>query len=441
MTPAETIFALSTGAGRAAIAVIRVSGPGSAMALSTLAGGLPAPRRLVRRRLTDPDGGEPVDVAAVVWLPGPGTATGEDMAEFHVHGSDAVVAQIFGILARLPGLRLAAAGEFTRRGFANGKIDLVEAEGLGDLLEARTESQRKLALHQFMGGASAIVENWRRGLIDALAAVDAVVEFVDEGDVAGVGDDAWRGLARTVRSDMERAVALAGKARNVRQGLRVVLAGAPNTGKSSLLNAVAQRDVAIVSPVAGTTRDSLEVHVELAGVPVVLADTAGLRADAGDEIEKIGMARSRRSAAEADVLVWVWSRDVSGSATVSDGLAPDLVVENKSDLAVDAGSDGAAVRVSSQTGAGLTELLLLFAAAVSARACLAEPAVVVRERQEEAVRDSIRHLNDALALPPGRMELVSAELRAAANALARLTGRIDVENWLDAIFSRFCIGK
>lgn len=439
MTAADTIYALSSGAGRAAVAVVRLSGPASSTAIQSLAGDLPPPRRFVRRALRSADG-ERFDMAGVLWLPGPGTATGEDMAEFHIHGSQAVAAALFRALAALPGLRPAEAGAFTRRSFVNGKLDLVEAEGLADLLEARSEGQLRQALFQFLGGSSAVVEAWRERLIAALAAVDAVVEFSDEGDLRGIADDGWRRDAVALVSEMSEALAMADRAADMRRGLRIVLAGAPNTGKSSLLNALAQRDVAIVSPLAGTTRDTIDVELDLGGVPVIVTDTAGLRAETGDEIERLGMARARRFAGAADILVWLWSCDVPGSAEMAEGLVPDLVVEAKADLAPPLGRVDS-IRISTRDGAGLPELVMLLGRQAQDRVGLGEPAIIVRERQMSAVRESIRFLNDALRLPASSLELVAAELRAAADSLSRLTGRIDVEDWLDAIFSRFCIGK
>jgi tRNA modification GTPase len=391
--------------------------------------------------LRSPGGGEAIDRAGVIWLPGPATATGEDMAELHIHGSDAVASLLFRILSSFDGVRMAEPGEFTRRGFINGKLDLVEAEGLSDLLAARTEAQRRQAIQQFLGGSSAIIESWRSRLIASLAAVDAVVEFSDEGDMAGVADEAWRSDARALIEDMQRAVARAGRAESLRRGLRVVLAGAPNTGKSSLLNALAERDVAIVSPLAGTTRDSIEVLLDLEGVPVVLTDTAGLRDSPGDDIEREGMARTRRFAEEADLVVWLWSRDVAGSEDVMAGVKPDVVVETKCDLAPGPAHGRESNRISTVSGAGMLTFVNGLSALVKARVGLGETAVIVRERQIQAVNESIRFLNDALSQPPGALELVSADLRGAATSLARLTGRIDVEDWLDDIFSRFCIGK
>jgi tRNA modification GTPase len=336
---------------------------------------------------------------------------------------------------------VAEPGEFTRRGFINGKLDLVEAEGLSDLLAARTEAQRRQAMQQFLGGSSAIIETWRNRLITSLAAVDAVVEFSEEGDVAGVADQAWRNDARVLIDDMQRAVARAGRAESLRRGLRVVFAGAPNTGKSSLLNALAQRDVAIVSPLAGTTRDSIEVLLDLDGVPVVLTDTAGLRDSGSDDIERQGMARTRRFADEADLVVWLWSRDVARSDVVAEGVRPDIVVETKSDLAPGPTDGRESNRISTLSGEGMADFVDHLSAFVKSRVGLGEAAVIVRERQIQAVEESIRFLNDALSQPTGALELVSADLRGAATALARLTGRIDVEDWLDDIFSRFCIGK
>ncbi|MCA3572731.1 MAG: tRNA uridine-5-carboxymethylaminomethyl(34) synthesis GTPase MnmE, partial [Aestuariivirga sp.] len=311
MTAGDTIFALSSGAGRAAVAVIRISGAATAPLLEAMAGGLPPARQLVLRSIMDAS--EVLDRGMVAWFPGPRSFTGEDCAELHLHGSPAVLSAVMQRLSAWPGVRPAEAGEFTRRAFLNGKMDLVEVEGLGDLLAARTAAQRRQALRQLSGQASSVFDAWRDQLLLIRADIEAAVDFADE---AGVAEAALPGIDRGIRDllgSIKQSVAAAAASEIIRDGLRVVLAGQPNTGKSSLLNALARREAAIVSDLPGTTRDAIEVSLDVEGIPVVLTDTAGLRPDTPDALEAEGIRRSRQHISGADVVVWVWSPDIPGS--------------------------------------------------------------------------------------------------------------------------------
>ena len=443
MTATDTIFALSSGAGRSAVAVIRLSGPESSRILSGMTGGLPRPRELVVRAIGDPSSGEELDKAMVAWLPAPRSFTGEDCAEFHLHGSPAVVSAVMSALAKYPQVRPAEAGEFTRRAFLNGKMDLVEVEGLSDLLEARTANQRRQAFRQISGQASSVFESWRHQLLLIRADIEAVVDFVDEPGVAegaAPGIDARIGvLATEMTAMLERAAT----AEVVRDGVHVVLAGFPNTGKSSLLNALARREAAIVSAIPGTTRDAIEVSLDIHGVPVMLTDTAGLRSETSDEVESEGIRRSRRHVATADVVIWVWSQDIPGSSSSGD-IRPDLVVENKMDLGSGLprnNNDDAVLRVSTRTRDGIANFIEHLSSLLQRRFGDMESSLLVSNRQTVAARRSIRHLNDALAASPDHLELKAEEVRRASEEIGRLTGKVDVEEWLGQIFSRFCIGK
>lgn len=306
---ADTIFAIASGIGRSAVAVIRISGCATASALhALLSGRLPDPRRAALRRLHDPVSGDLLDQALVLWLPGPTTFTGEDQAELQIHGSPAVRAALLRTLAVIPSCRPAEPGEFTRRAFVNGKLDLSAVEGLADLIDAETEAQRKQAIHQLEGRLATQVEDWRERLIDALAACEAALDFSDEDDVPEDVATNAASVADAVRSDVGRALVDAERGERVREGFQVVIAGAPNAGKSTLLNALARRDVAIVSPIPGTTRDIIEIRCDLSGLPVTFIDTAGLR-DSEDAIEREGISRARQRMERADLILWLVAAD------------------------------------------------------------------------------------------------------------------------------------
>lgn len=440
MDDADTIYSLSSGQSRAGVAVLRVSGPHAGPAIKALARRLPAPRRASLCRLARPETGMTIDDALVLWLPGPASFTGEDMAEFHVHGGRAVVAAALDALGSLDGLRPAEAGEFTKRAFINGRLDLVAVEGLADLVAAETELQRRQAQFHSGGGASAVFEGWRAEMIRLLAGLEAAIDFVDEEGVAdaALGDALPR--AAELSNAMRTALDDRHQGERIRDGVRIVLAGPPNVGKSSFLNSLAQRDAAIVSATPGTTRDVIEVHLDLAGVPVIVSDTAGLRAGATDEIEVEGMARTRATMVRADLVVWMTSPDAaSGPPPALD--SETLWIGNKSDLGEGPlVIDGAQLRVSVKTGDNLELLVERLADWARRRFAGSESSLIARDRQRRAIEACCTHL-EAAAVANLPLELVTEELRLAARALARLVGRIDVEDLLDVVFRDFCIGK
>jgi tRNA modification GTPase len=454
----DTIFALSSGRPPAAIAVIRISGPGARLALTATCGRIPDPRRATFARLRDPASQELIDEALVLWFPGPSSETGEDMAELQVHGGRAIVAELFGVLGRLEGFRLAEPGEFTRRAFENGHLDLTAVEGLADLIDAETQAQRRQAFRQFRGLLGNRAETWRTRLIEALALVEAGIDFSDEEVPA---DLILRSFAiiRPLVAEIREAAG-AGQGERLREGLRVAIAGPPNVGKSTLLNRLARRDAAIVSPHAGTTRDVIEVHLDLAGFPVTLRDTAGLR-EAADPVEQEGVRRAWGALQDADLVLWVVDAAaieagaalMARQAAVSDAKAQSWLVLNKADLL----SAGAAPELASRFADRLNSKALLTISALSgdgvdalvqtltdfaSRFFTAEPALVTRERHRVALRDAAAALDGALGLgPQAGEELIAEQIRLATRALERLTGRIGVEDVLDVIFRDFCIGK
>jgi tRNA modification GTPase len=446
MSTGATIFALSSGRGRAGVAVIRVSGPGAGFAVEALAGRLPQPRQAAFRRLANRDG-DLIDEALVLWFPGPKSETGEDMAEFQVHGSRAVLSALFRALGALPAFRMAEPGEFVRRAFLNGKVDLTQAEGIADLVDAETDAQRRQALRQVTGGLAGLYDGWRQQLTFAMALVEGAIDFSDEADVtADVLREADMAADRLL-GELRGHLAGAHRGEVVRDGFRVVLAGPPNVGKSSLLNALARRDVAIVSDEAGTTRDVLEVRLDLGGVPVVLTDTAGLR-DAVGKVEQEGIRRTLARAEDADLVLWV----VDALAPVPEpagalrgGQAPILAVANKCDAVTGALAFPADIRLSAKTGDGLERLTdeLARRAVDAAGDQAAGDLVPTSERQRVILQAALNHLE---GFARGRsedrpIELLAEDLRLAGQQLGRLTGRIDAEDVLGAVFARFCIGK
>ena len=433
----STIYALSSGQGRAGIAVIRVSGPKAEEVLSGLAGELPSPRFASLRNLKSADGF--IDQALVLWFPSPETATGEDVAEFHIHGSPAVVTKLFAEFSKFENVVPAEAGAFTRRAFENGRLDLVEVEGLADLLSSQTESQRRLAMRQFMGEASAIYENWRGQLTAALAMLEAAIDFVDEDDVV---QDAWNHVRPNVeklREELLQAVEVSAKAGAVRDGLKLVIAGPPNVGKSSLMNWLVGRAAAIVSPIAGTTRDVVERVIDFHGAQVLVSDTAGIRADTSDMIEAVGIDRAKTEVRDADILVWVTAPDLI--AEVGPARIPDVMVHNKSDLESSRMRNDSSIAVSVKYGHGLNQLTETLKKLIQARTAVANNALVVRNRHVAAVKETIRLLNDSLEDERRPLELIAEDLRKATRTISSITGRIDVEDLLGKIFSEFCIGK
>lgn len=434
-----TIFALSTPRGRSALAVVRVSGPGARSALAALTGGQELkPRVATLALLKSPGSGVLLDQALVLWFPAPASFTGEDMAEFHLHGGRAVIAGVLEALAALTGFSPAEPGDFTRRAFLCGKLDLSQAEGLADLIDAETDAQRRQALRLQGGALAALTESWRQDLIALMALAEAEIDFPDEDLPDGLAQDiATRGAF--LLATLDRHLNSARHGERIRDGYRVALIGVPNAGKSSLMNAIAAREVAIVTERAGTTRDILEVHLDLGGYAVTLADMAGLH-DAADAVEAIGIARARDWAAKADLRVIL----IPPGGVLTDELAAlrrtgDILCASKADL--DAGRpEGDAMPVSAVTGAGLGVLLDRMTARVDADLGAGEPALVTRLRHRLALEETRTALARALAVGQ-RAELRAEDFRMAARALARITGRVDVEDVLDALFGALCIGK
>ena len=449
---AATIFALSSGQDRAGVAIVRVSGPGAGAALAAMATGVTLPRVARRARLIDPSTSEMLDDALVLWFPGPRSFTGEDVVEFHVHGGRSVVAGVLGALGRLPGARLAEPGEFTRRAFEHGKIDLTEAEGLADLIDAETESQRRLALRQLGGELHRAAEAWRTDLLQAQALVEAAIDFADEGDVSerAVADAAL--LAAGVAEKLGVVLADANRGEILRDGFRVVIAGPPNVGKSSLINAIAKRDAAIVSPEAGTTRDIVELQLNLGGIAVNLIDTAGLR-EAEGNVEREGIRRGLERARTAELILWVVDADVPEAyfpPHAEIGPAPTLWVLNKSDLTTASriellgeqiGKGGAWIAVSASTEEGIIGLTQRIAAMASVRTRGGEASLITTARHRQHIQACALALADFLGGEKSALEWRAEDLRRASTELGKLVGRVDVEEILGAIFGRFCIGK
>ncbi|HXI05114.1 MAG: tRNA uridine-5-carboxymethylaminomethyl(34) synthesis GTPase MnmE [Bradyrhizobium sp.] len=440
----QTIFALSSGRAPSAIAVVRVSGAEAGNALSRLAGKMPAPRTAMRSLLKCADG-QPMDDAVVLWFPGPASATGEDVAEFHVHGGRAVLASLFAALSAFENVRPAEPGEFTRRAFENGKLDLTEAEGLDDLIHADTDRQRRQALRQLKGLLGDKARDWRARIIEASALIEAGIDFSDEGDVPAELIAPALAKLRALLADIEKVLSAQGHAERLRDGLVVAIAGPPNVGKSTLINQLARREVAIVSPHAGTTRDIIEVQLDLEGYPVTVIDTAGIR-ETSDPVEQEGVRRARARAGEADLVLWL--ADSAGAPIERHGTAPVWLVRNKIDLVRPAtrSADGrgrplAEFRISARSGAGLPELIAALVGFAQSYFGAGEAGSITRERQRMLVRETADALGRAIAVIGQGEELAAEELRAAAYSLGRLLGRVDVEDILDVIFREFCVGK
>ena len=472
-TDRDTIFALSSGRPPAAIAVVRMSGPRSRIGLQALIGRLPAPRHATLARVRDPATGEPIDQALVLWFPAPASETGEDVAELQLHGGRAVIAAVLAALGKLDGFRLAEPGEFTRRAFENGQLDLTQAEGLGDLIAAQTQAQRRQAFGQLRGLLGEEAERWRGKVIEGCALVEAGIDFSDEGDVPKNLLAQAMAIVRPLAAEIAAALAGAARGERLREGLWVVIAGPPNAGKSTLLNRIARREAAIVSPFAGTTRDVIEVALDLDGYPVNLLDTAGIRQESTDEsadgsadpIEREGIRRARAAAARADLVLWLIDASAPDAAKLA-ALAAEpsaaatsrWIVVNKIDLIDDETRQRLAASLEAQaahqavsqtvhyisaaTGAGFEQLLADLAHHAE-NFFTPEPALVTRQRQQATLADVASALAGALELANERAgeELVAEQLRRAATGLGKLTGRVDVEEILDVIFREFCVGK
>ena len=429
----ETIYALSSASGRAGVAVLRVSGPRARAALEALTGeGVPRPRMAALRRFSDPETGAALDRGLALFFPAPASFTGEDVVELHLHGGRAVVTGVLSALARLPDLRAAAPGEFTRRAFENGKLDLTEVEGLADLIDAETEAQRVQALRQMEGALGQLYEGWRGRLVRLLAYAEAEIDFPDEevpGDlIAKLGPEIAR-LQAGIAAHLDDG----GRGERLRDGIEVAIVGPPNVGKSSLLNRLARREAAIVADEAGTTRDVLEVRLDIGGVPVTLADTAGLREAAG-AVEREGVRRALERAERADLRLVVAAPDAGDFALARPG---DIRLLNKIDLGAEV--PAGVIGVSAATGAGLDLLEAALAEKVGLAYGASEHPLITRARHREGLRECAAAL--ARAGEGSEADLVAEDLRLAARALGRITGRIDVEELLDVIFRDFCIGK
>ncbi len=437
----DTIFAIASGHGRAAVAIVRISGPQSRTVIEVLGGSVPEPRHAAVRILRDPGTGEPLDQALVLWMPGPRSFTGEDQAELHIHGGLATRAAVLKALGAIPDCRPAEAGEFTRRAFLNGRMDLSQVEGLADVIDAETEAQRRQAMLQLEGRLGETTERWREEILQALALLEASLDFSDEGDVPE--DLEADILARLDRLHGDIGQALSNRSgERLREGFTVVLAGSPNAGKSTLLNALARRDVAIVSPVAGTTRDMIEVHCDLGGLPVVIVDTAGLR-ESRDAIEQEGVARARARAQDADLVLWLVppgegeTEPPPARRLLKVGTKADLEWANLSRSRRDCD-----VLISAATGEGLPALIA--ALSREAESALGQgDALLTRERHRLALERAHHSLaaGRGLLAEGGPLELAAEEVRLASRAVGEITGRVDVEDVLDRLFSSFCIGK
>jgi tRNA modification GTPase len=449
----DTIFALSSGRPPAAIAVVRISGLRARVALEQLIGRVPQPRQASLARVRDPKTGAIIDEALALWFPAPNSETGEDMAELQVHGGRAVIAAVLAALAKVAGLRHAEAGEFTRRAFENGRMDLTAVEGLADLVAAETEAQRRQAYQHLKGLLGERAETWRQRLIEALALVEAGIDFSDEDDVPKDMMARALELIRPLAEEISKASA--GQGERLREGLRVAIAGPPNAGKSTLFNRLARREAAIVSPFPGTTRDVLELHLDLGGYPVTVFDTAGIR-ETNDPVEREGVRRASEQAAGANLVLWVVDASASACQTLqlpaikveSESIA--WLVANKIDLVAEEEQRRIESRfdtkeivnfVSSKTGAGVDELVNAIAR-FAERLFTPEPALVTRERQRAHLKETVLALQGAQrAAQDGREEIMAEQLRLATRALGKLLGRVDVEDVLDVIFRDFCIGK
>lgn len=440
----RTIAAISTAPGTAGVAVVRVSGAAARHVAIALIGRVPAPRCAVLATLRDPVSGLALDRGLALWFPTPNSFTGEDVLELQVHGGRAVVAAVLRAVLAVDGVRPAEPGEFTRRAFENGRMDLAEVEGLADLLQAETEAQRRQAFALYSGRLTSEADRLQQAILPVLAMVEASIDFPEEEDVASAALAGARDRLAEVRDTIRALIADSARGERVRDGVTVVIAGPPNAGKSTLLNALARRDAAIVSPIPGTTRDSIEVHLDLSGIPLVLVDTAGLR-DSADPVEMEGMRRARARIATADLTLWLAPEAGTGPVGASDVAATGGMQVWTIQTQIDRGQPAdprARHRLSAVSGEGLATLLADLEAHAAGRIG-GEPTLVVHERHRLIFADTLAALDQALAIPEweGAAELVSEALRGALAALGRSRGRIGTEAMLDRLFSTFCIGK
>lgn len=437
-----TIYAQASARGRAGIAVFRVSGPKAATSLEMLCGGpLPAPRCAALRTLRNPESSAVIDRGLVIWFPGPNSFNGEDLAEIHIHGGPAVGAALVDALSAVGGLRPAQPGEFTRRAFENGKMDLTAAEGTADLINAETEAQRAQAFRQMEGALGTLYEGWRSRLVRALAFAEADLDFPEE-DLPDSLFDHARPEIEALANEIEAHLSDGHRGERLRGGCQIVLSGAPNVGKSSLLNHLAQRDVAIVTDIAGTTRDVIEVALDLGGYPVTLVDTAGLR-EGRDPIEEEGIRRAKARAEAADLRIdlydaTAWSKE--NTRLLRNRNDKNMAVINKMDLCPVAPAEGI-FAVSAKTGEGVEDLLSVISDRVAYMMDVREAPSLTQARHRHALDEALGELREFLAPGDSEPELLAENLRLAARALGRITGQVDVEEVLDAIFRDFCIGK
>lgn len=439
----QTIFALSSGRPPSAIAIVRLSGSQARKVLASLAGKTPVPR-MARRVLLHDGNQQPIDDAVILWFPGPASATGEDVAEFHVHGGRAVLASLFAALSAFENVRAAEPGEFSRRAFENGKLDLTEAEGLADLIQADTDRQRRQALRQLKGLLGDKARDWRARIIEASALIEAGIDFSDESDVPEELVRPALAKIEVLLSEIEDVLAPQGRSERLREGLVVAIAGAPNVGKSTLMNALVRREVAIVSPHAGTTRDIIEVQLDLDGYPVTMIDTAGIR-ETDDPVELEGVRRAKMRAAEADLLLWLVDGEQKRDL-LREGGAPVWTVRNKIDLTAGSvglmqGLGGPEFGISASRGDGIGELIVALVSFAQNYFGSSESGLVSRERQRKLLQQTVTSLRRSMEIISEGEELAAEELRMAGNLLGRLLGRVGIEDILDVIFREFCIGK
>jgi tRNA modification GTPase len=481
----DTIFAFASGAGRAAIGVFRLSGPKSGDVVEALAGSLPPPRHAKLTNFIDPKSKDIIDQGLVLWFPAPASFTGEDAAEFHIHGGRAVQAAFVQAFGKIEGLRPAAPGEFTRRAFLNGKLDLSTAEGLADLIDAETEAQRRQAIRQMSGRLRERALAWRALLLEAAALIEGEIDFADEADVPKAVASRLRDLLMPLLADLKKELS-DHAAERIRDGLTIVIAGPPNAGKSTLMNALARRDVAIVSEHAGTTRDTIEVHLDIEGLPITLIDTAGLR-ESADPVEQIGMSRARERSKNADLVLWL--SEAGATVSPDPGLSKTDVwpIWTKADLIQNGsahdphpeerpkgasrrmkGVTDTAIRpspfetaasqppqreglqlvqlqpglkISAATGEGVDRLVEKLGAFAKSAILSGETGLITRERHRQAFASAASALERILADLNRPIEFLAEDLRLATRALESLVGGVDVEDILGEIFSRFCVGK
>lgn len=447
----DTIYALSSGQGRAGIAVIRISGDQTQTLLCKLCKKLPEPRRACLASIRHPQLGDILDQALVLWFPGPNSFTGEDVAELHIHGGTAVISAVMEGISSLEKMRMADAGEFTRRAFYNNKFDLTGIEAISDLVAAETQGQRKQALRQMQGGLCDVLDNWRSQLIHILAYVEAGIDFSDEEDVPDDVNQHMFDNILALRNQIMGHLDDGKSGERLRSGLQVVIAGPPNAGKSSLMNAMAKRDVAIVSEQAGTTRDIIDVHLDLDGLPVTVSDTAGLRVVAG-QIEEEGIRRARQKIADVDVVLWVTDGTIPEEAHDFDIDSDQSLIRLRNKCDIDSGragrygsgdktDDNNVLHISAKTGFGLDLVMNSIAEIAQNLQSSGEYAVITRARHREALMRVVEFLGRILDHRNQADELIAENLRISTRELGRVTGRVDVEDLLDVIFNDFCVGK